>query len=479
MGFIFDGAAKRIDLDSTVGFTAKELYSAWKEWFLLSDNSKYELAFRTTGGDPISAQQTTAPTYFLNTVAGWQIRPLDVDHELRIEGNLYSEDPNLGMFALPATASRVNIILLVSAVAFEVSTGGGGGGGIDEAGVRNAMTTQGYTTARASKLDMLDVATSTRATPGQGLTGGQAILLAAAAQDAADAEAAALDAAVASLAARDAAEALPDAAAIAVAVVDQTLAGHSTAGTVGQALGRCDVAISSRASSGEAGSALSAIGATSTRMTKIDMLDAAVSSRSVAGDGLTSGQATALAQIDSRVDVAVSTRATPGQGLTSGQATQLATATTAPATALANIGATGIRVAKLDNLDASVSTRAISGQGLTSGEKTTLATIGERVDVALSSRAAPGQGLSSGQASELAQTASRVDVAVSTRATSGQGLTTSEKTMLLELYRIMGLDPSKPLVHQVSAEGNGYRRAGTEIDQEISTAESIVTVTRK
>lgn len=110
--------------------------------------------------------------------------------------------------------------------------------------------------------------------------------------------------------------------------------------------------------------AMTAQGYTTTRAPKIDQLDAAVSTRATAGQGLTAGQDTKLTSIDSRVDVAVSTRAAPGQGLTSEQAAAMAL------------------------LDVAVSTRSTPGQGLTSGESAALASILAAADVPVSTVAA-------------------------------------------------------------------------------------------
>ncbi|NQZ53193.1 MAG: hypothetical protein HRT93_02955 [Piscirickettsiaceae bacterium] len=58
---------------------------------------------------------------------------------------------------------------------------------------------------------------------------------------------------------------------------------------------------------------------------------------------------------------------------------------------------------------------------------------------------------------------------------SGSGMTGQQNTMLLELFRIMGLDPTKPLIVD---EGNNTRKAGVEIDQTVETVGGVTTVTR-
>lgn len=99
MAFTFDGANKLIIcMTGTTSFTAQEIYSRWKDWMLLTDNSKYAHAFTSVAGDPISATQSISPYIFLNTTDGWRIRPQEADHTLSITGNLYSVDPLLSLF---------------------------------------------------------------------------------------------------------------------------------------------------------------------------------------------------------------------------------------------------------------------------------------------------------------------------------------------------------------------------------------------
>lgn len=63
----------------------------------------------------------------------------------------------------------------------------------------------------------------------------------------------------------------------------------------------------------------------------------------------------------------------------------------------------------------------------------------------------------------------RIDSTVS----SSKGLTSDQYTMLIELYRIMGLDPTKPLVVTKTS-----RQAGSEIHQTISGDDNQATMTR-
>jgi hypothetical protein len=67
-----------------------DLYSDWKEWILIGDNSKYLSAMRAVGGDPISGTKQLGSTYFLTN--GWRIKPASWDHRLFVVGNLYTDE---------------------------------------------------------------------------------------------------------------------------------------------------------------------------------------------------------------------------------------------------------------------------------------------------------------------------------------------------------------------------------------------------
>lgn len=167
MSYTFDGNNLTITPNDASSFSIDDMYSRWKDWVLLFDNSKYPPAFRTVGGDPIGPGQAVSPYYFLNTTAGWHIKPYEEDYELRISGNLYSEDPNLSMFVPTTGGFTVTVIVERSSSAIAVTVGG-----IDQATVQAAMTAQGYTNVRALKLDNLDSLISSA-----GLTPQQATML--------------------------------------------------------------------------------------------------------------------------------------------------------------------------------------------------------------------------------------------------------------------------------------------------------------
>lgn len=116
----FDGPNKLIlvnygetELDVQV-----DIYSNWKEWVQLYDNSKYPQAFSILGGDPIDDTRSVGITYFLEN--GWRIKTWEGDHQLVIDGNLYTREPggNIavpidGDFRVTVSLTRSNLVDLV------------------------------------------------------------------------------------------------------------------------------------------------------------------------------------------------------------------------------------------------------------------------------------------------------------------------------------------------------------------------------
>ena len=104
---IFDGPNLTITLDSGVTEVdvGGNLYSEWKEWMLLSDNSKYPPAFRTIGGDPLTPGIEAGAYFFIRNDLGWRIKPPEEDITIYIVGNIAPEDsalpiviPTIGTF---------------------------------------------------------------------------------------------------------------------------------------------------------------------------------------------------------------------------------------------------------------------------------------------------------------------------------------------------------------------------------------------
>lgn len=86
MAIIFDATNRRIILDSA-NITMSTVFSRWEDWVAQSDNIKYLPAFRLVGGD-VLLTGLDVPFYFFLT-NGWRIRPMEADHTLVIEGNVF------------------------------------------------------------------------------------------------------------------------------------------------------------------------------------------------------------------------------------------------------------------------------------------------------------------------------------------------------------------------------------------------------
>jgi hypothetical protein len=85
MSITFDGPNKLMILSSgTTTLSVVDLYSRWKDWVLLSDNSKWLEAFAPLGGDDIDqAAGTKVPLYAFLT-NNWRVRPQEADHTLSV-----------------------------------------------------------------------------------------------------------------------------------------------------------------------------------------------------------------------------------------------------------------------------------------------------------------------------------------------------------------------------------------------------------
>lgn len=128
--FTFDGPNKLIIGAYTPvssEFTADaaiDLYSDWKEWAVLDDNSKYAQALSTVGGEQIGVGVYTGSYFFLEN--GWKIRPIEQDHRLIVSGNLYTSD---GTSPFVATLGSYNVLMELrnSSLTQGLSTSGGSG----------------------------------------------------------------------------------------------------------------------------------------------------------------------------------------------------------------------------------------------------------------------------------------------------------------------------------------------------------------
>jgi len=123
--FLFDGPNKIIQEPAGTGDTTyevdRDLYSAWKRWVQLGTNSTYDPAFAVEGGTPIGATGLSTGTTFV-LVNGWKVQAADYDHQLFLNGNLYSSD---GVVTIPTATSSTNVVVNSSVAAQGIATGSG------------------------------------------------------------------------------------------------------------------------------------------------------------------------------------------------------------------------------------------------------------------------------------------------------------------------------------------------------------------
>ena len=123
MAITFDAANKRVILDSA-SVTATELYSRWVDWAATSDNAKYGMVFRQVGSDDLGGGLSIPPYYFLQ--GSWRVRPMEVDHDLTITGNLFVEGGGTPVVRTLG-AYQVNVSYTVPVQAQGISTSGSTG----------------------------------------------------------------------------------------------------------------------------------------------------------------------------------------------------------------------------------------------------------------------------------------------------------------------------------------------------------------
>jgi hypothetical protein len=126
MTISFDAATQRINLSlGTTALDVRDLYSRWKDWVQVSDNTKYLPAFSATGGDTIdSGAGTSIPAYAFLT-NGWRIKPQEANHTLAVTGGVLLVSGGGDPFVNTTGSYIVRINYSQPVQAITVSTGGG------------------------------------------------------------------------------------------------------------------------------------------------------------------------------------------------------------------------------------------------------------------------------------------------------------------------------------------------------------------
>jgi hypothetical protein len=143
MAVIFDGPNKKIIVQvGTDTLDMADVYSRWVDWLLTSDNSKYLLAFSSSGGLTILPGQTQTTYFYL--VNGWKIDTCSefegVNHSLQVDGIILCDDFSSPFYIDPL----MPMTMVTNVVPLKTETVATGGAEIDipaiASGVWNATS---------------------------------------------------------------------------------------------------------------------------------------------------------------------------------------------------------------------------------------------------------------------------------------------------------------------------------------------------
>ena len=121
MTFDINGSTKLITLDSA-SVTAAEIWSRWVDWH--ATNQQWPLAFTLVGGIALGGGLFIPPYFFL--LNGWRVRPMNIDHNLTITGNLFVEGGGVPVVATQ-DVHQVNVNYTVPVQAQGIATSGSTG----------------------------------------------------------------------------------------------------------------------------------------------------------------------------------------------------------------------------------------------------------------------------------------------------------------------------------------------------------------
>ncbi len=129
MAYTFDASNKRIILSTgTTSLDVRDMYSRWKDWMILSDNSKYQHAFEIVGGDTIDGSAGTYVPAYIFLVNGWRVRPQEANHTLNVSGGILLVSGGGDPFVNTTGSYVVRINYQQPVQAITVSIEGGGAG---------------------------------------------------------------------------------------------------------------------------------------------------------------------------------------------------------------------------------------------------------------------------------------------------------------------------------------------------------------
>jgi hypothetical protein len=101
-----------------------EIYSAWKEWLLLThENRRFPPAFTTEGGTDTVPGEVSGRNYFVRNDLGWRVQPSEEDINVTLVGNLFATDSSLPM-VIPTVGGFTTLVQIQrSSLALVETTG--------------------------------------------------------------------------------------------------------------------------------------------------------------------------------------------------------------------------------------------------------------------------------------------------------------------------------------------------------------------
>ena len=153
----FNGITKIIQIDNGVTtISVRALWSAWVNWFLTDDNSKFLPAFQTVGGNDIDISQGTKIPIYSFLQNGWKIKPQESNHTLTINDGILlvngGGDPFLNTNG--AYTVRINYQQPVQAISF---SSGGSGSTLTKEEIREEIDNNSVKLGELYQLNGLDI----------------------------------------------------------------------------------------------------------------------------------------------------------------------------------------------------------------------------------------------------------------------------------------------------------------------------------
>lgn len=130
MTYTFDGPNKRIILGVGTTLDVRDVYSRWKDWTAMTDNSKYEQAFAVVGGEPVDIAAGIFITSYFFLMNGWRIRPYESSYSLTVSNGVLLTAEGVDPFVATLGTYQVLVRYSQPIKSETVATGGGGGSSI-------------------------------------------------------------------------------------------------------------------------------------------------------------------------------------------------------------------------------------------------------------------------------------------------------------------------------------------------------------